>query len=112
MNQSRLFRRIVLFGAPVFTGLVLMLHPSGGLPEPGKLVDVFGFIAPVADRFVVVHLLFAPGLALLGLALYFLLEGLHGYAAAVSRVSTAIAVVAYIVYESIVGAATGNLIRG
>lgn len=111
MGGRILFRRLVLFGAPIFVGLVLLFHPIGGMPEQGKPVDVFGFIAPVADRFVLVHVLFAPGLGLLGLAMYLLLEGMRGRAATVSRVATGVFVVFYILYESIVGAATGNLVR-
>jgi hypothetical protein len=102
---------MVLFGEPLFVGLILLFHPSHGLPEPGKPFDFFGFVAPVADRFVLVHLLFGPALAVLGLAMYFLLNGFHGRAATISRVVTPIAIVAYIMYESIVGSATGNLVR-
>jgi hypothetical protein len=111
MKSQLVLRRLVLFGAPLFVGFVLLLHPSATIPESGKALDVFGFIAPVADRFVLVHLLFAPALALLGLAMQFLLTGLHGRAATVSRLATPIAILCFIVYESIVGSATGNLVR-
>jgi hypothetical protein len=111
MNKQLSFRRLVVLVAPIFAGLVLLFHPAGGIPEPGKPVDVFGFVAPVADRFVLVHLLFAPAIGLLGVALFSLLDGLRGRAATVSRVATAVFVVFYVAYESIVGTATGYLIR-
>jgi hypothetical protein len=103
VNKNLSFRRMVVFVAPVFAGLVLLFHPAGGIPQPGQPVDVFGFIAPVADRFVLVHLLFAPAIGLLGVALFVLLDGLRGRTAIVSRVATAVFVVFYIAYESIVG---------
>src|SRR5262245_30095430 len=111
MNRKLSFRRMVVFGAPVFAGLVLLFHPAGGIPQPGQPVDVFGFVAPVADRFVLVHVLFAPAIGLLGVAMFVLLNGFRGRAVTVSRVATAAFVVFYVAYESIVGTATGNLIR-
>ena len=111
MDRNLLMRKMIVFGAPLFAGLLLLFHPAGGIPEPGKSVDVFGFVAPVADRFVIVHILFAPAIGLLGLALFTLVGGLHGRAASLSRFATGVFVVFYIAYESIVGTATGSLIR-
>jgi hypothetical protein len=112
MDSKLLFRRLVLFGAPLFTGIVLLFHPRpSSFPQPGVPFDVFGFIAPAATRFVIVHILLAPALGLLGLAMFLLLGGMRGRLVTISRVATAVFIVAYIVYESIVGTATGSMVR-
>lgn len=112
MDSKLLFRRLVLFGAPLFTGIVLLFHPRpSSFPQPGVPFDVFGFIAPAATRFVIVHILLAPALGLLGLAMFLLLGGLRGRLATISRVATAVFVVAFVAYESIVGTATGSMVR-
>jgi hypothetical protein len=69
-------------------------------------------LAPIADSFRAVHLLFPVALALLGLSVVLLLEGVRGFAAQFSRVSAAVFVVTYIMYETIIGTVTALLVRG
>jgi hypothetical protein len=111
-DQPRL-RRLILIGTPLFTGILLLFHP---LPDPAEAeqlgrMDMYALFAPVADRFLVVHVLFAPALALLGLSVILLLNGVRGIAARISRVSAFVFVVTYSMYETIVGTGTGILVR-
>jgi hypothetical protein len=115
-DQPRL-RCLILIGTPLLTGILLLFHPRPnpaemGLTEPLGGMDVYTLLAPVADRFLIVHVLFAPALALLGLSVMLLLNGERGTAATISRVSAFVFAVSYIMYETIVGTATGLLIRG
>jgi hypothetical protein len=86
--------------------------PDASETEPLTALEQYAAFAPVADRFLAVHLLFAPALAMLGLSVILLLNGVRGRAANVSRVSAFLFGVTYIMYETIVGTGTGLLIRG
>lgn len=110
-------RRLIVIGTPLLTAILLLFHPVANLAEtahvehPGGM-DVYAFIAPVADRFLAIHGLFALALALLGLSVVLLLNGERGIAAKISRVSAFVFVVTFIMYETIVGTATALLVRG
>jgi hypothetical protein len=56
-------------------------------------------------------MLFPLALALLGFSVILLLNGVQGIAATTSRVSAFVFVIAYIIYETIIGTVTGLLIR-
>ncbi len=115
-DQPRL-RRLILIGTPLLTGILLLFHP---LPDPAEMgqmeqtgvMDVYALMAPIVDGFLAVHVLFAPALALLGLSVILLLDGVRGIAAKISRVSAFVFVVTYIMYETIIGTATALLVRG
>jgi hypothetical protein len=68
-------------------------------------------LAPIAERFLLVHALFPVALILPGLSVILLLDGVRGLAAALSRVCAVIFSASYIVYETIIGTVTGLLIR-
>lgn len=109
-------RRLILFGAPLLTFILLVFHPIGDLTELMEAeqftdIDVYAFIAPVADRFIMVHVLFAPMIALMGLAMLLLVNHQRGIAAALSRVATGVFSVTYIMYETIIGTVSGVLVR-
>jgi hypothetical protein len=74
-------------------------------------MDVFALLGPVADLFLAVHVLFAPLLALLGLSVILLLDGVRGLAANISRISAFVFSVTYIMYETIVGTVSALLVR-
>jgi hypothetical protein len=100
-------RRLILIGTPLLTGILLLFHPRPdpaemGLTEPLGGMDVYTLLAPVADRFLALHVLFAPALALLGLSVILLLNGVRGTGARFSRVSAFVFVVTYIMYETII----------
>ena len=109
-------RRLILIGTPLLTGILLLFHPrpdpAGTAPLATGGMDVYALLAPVADRFLAVHVLFAPALALLGLSVLLLLNGVGGIAAKISRVSVFVFVVSYMMYETIIGTANGLLVRG
>ena len=110
-------RRLLVIGTPLLTGILLLFHPIPDQAamehaEHSGVMDVFALLAPIANAFLLVHVLFAPLLALLGLAVVALLNGVRGVAATISHVSAFVFVVSYIVYESIIGTATGLLVRG
>ena len=115
-DQPRL-RRLILFGTPLLTGILLLFHPrpgSAGMEPVEQAVgmDVYAILAPVADLFLAVHVLFAPALALLGLSAILLLNGVRGIAAKISRVSAFVFVVSYPMYETIIGTTPALLVRG
>lgn len=109
-------RKLILFGAPLLTFALLVFHPIGDLSqlmeaEQFTEIDVYAFIVPVANRFIIVHVLFAPMIALMGLAVLLLVNHQRGIAATLSRAATGVFIVMYIMYETIIGTASGVLIR-
>jgi hypothetical protein len=114
-DQPRL-RRSILIGTPLLTGILLLFHPLPESPEmtstelPQGLI-LYQLMAPIADGFLIVHLFFPVALALLGLSVILLVDGVRGIAARISRVSAFVFVLSYIVYETIIGTVTALLIR-
>ncbi|MFP8953305.1 hypothetical protein ACLI4Z_10080 [Natrialbaceae archaeon A-arb3/5] len=99
-----LARWAILVATPVLLGAVLWVHPHAG-------EDLYGSLAPVADRWYLVHVLLLPLFGLLGVCLYLLLDGYSGPVATVGRIGTAVYLVCYVAFEAIAGLATGILIR-
>jgi hypothetical protein len=98
-----LFRRLFFVLVPLALAVVLIPHPPGG-------EDVFEGVSPDVDRWLFTHvgaLLLFP---LLGIAVFWLLDGLKGTAATVSRVALVFFLVFYTAYEVTVGAGTGFLV--
>jgi hypothetical protein len=114
-NQSR-FRRLILIGTPILTGTLLLFHP---LPEAAEMehtglpqgLALYELMAPIADGFLIVHMIFPIMLALLGLSVILLVDGAPGITATISRVSAFVFTISYIVYETIIGTVTGLMIR-
>ena len=110
-------RRLILFGTPLLTGILLLFHPLPDQAETRPMdqlggLEVYSLLAPIADQFLAVHVLFALALALLGLTVILLLNGVRGIAAKISRVCAFVFSVTYIMYETIIGTATALLVRG
>jgi len=97
-------RRAFLVITPLALAVLLTYHPAGGDP-------VYEGVSPDADAWLAVHVGLLPFLALLPLAVYQLLRGLHGRAATVSRVALVPFMVFYTFWETIAGVATGVLAR-
>jgi hypothetical protein len=108
---------MILVGTPLLTGILLLFHP---LPESAEMehtelpqgLALYELLAPIADGFLVVHVLFPLMLALLGLSVFLLIDGVRGIPANIGRVSAFVFVLTYIIYETIIGTVTGLLIRG
>jgi hypothetical protein len=110
-------RRLILFGTPLLTGILLLFHPLPDQTEMRPLdqlegLELYSLLAPIADQFLIVHLLFALALAMLGLTVFLLLDGVRGLAATLSRIYAFVFAVSYIMYETIIGTVTALLIRG
>ena len=67
-------------------------------------------IQSVVERWLIIHLLQVPLIALVGIAVYLMVRGLADFPAALARVCMVIFVVAYTVLDSIAGIAVGVLV--
>ena len=88
--------KLVILGAPLALGLVEVFHiESLPFDSEGELRPFTRYraIAPVAEQWLVVHLLQAPLIALVGLAVYLAVRGLADVPAAIARVCMALFVV-------------------
>jgi hypothetical protein len=100
-------RRGILFGAPALMAMSSVLHPLAPFMGPG----VLEFLRPRLGLWMGVHVVQLFLVLLLGLAVWFLSEGLSGRAATVSRLATAFFLVFYAAFDSVVGIGTGLLAR-
>jgi hypothetical protein len=98
-----LLRRAFLVATPLVLAVVLWWHPAGG-------GNVYEDVRDDVGAWLFVHTAFLLFVPLLGLATYLLLNGLRGWAAAVSRVALIFFLVFYTAYEATVGVATGILV--
>ncbi len=103
----------MVLGAPLALGLLEVWHfeslPFDSEGELGPFTR-YRTIAPVATQWLIVHLLQAPLIALVGLAVYLMVRGLADIPASVARVCMALFVVAYTVLDSVDGIAVGVLV--
>jgi hypothetical protein len=98
-----LLRRLFLVATPLAFAVVLLFHPPGGEAVYEGVKDDVGAWLFVHTGF----LLLTP---LLGIAAYWLLNGLDSRAATVSRVALIFFLVFYTAYEVTVGIGTGILV--
>lgn len=104
-DTGRLLRRIVMLGTPALFVIVSLLHPVLRAPrimEDLQLRHGVWMGVHVAQLFL---------FGLLGLTLWFLLEGLHGKAATLSRLALIPFLVFYTAFDSLAGVGTGLLAR-
>jgi hypothetical protein len=116
LEDKPLLRRWILIGTPILTGILLLFHPlpeaaETGITELPKGLALYELMAPIADGFLIVHMLFPLALALLGLSVILLLNGVHGVTATISRGCAFVFTISYVMYETIIGTVTGLLIR-
>jgi hypothetical protein len=97
-------RRLVIFGTPLVTAVLMVFHPGG----EGRIYDA---LEDDVTRWLIVHIAFVPLIALMGLAVWLLLNGLEGRAAKVSRIGVAVFAPFYIAYEGALGIGTGVLMQ-
>jgi hypothetical protein len=102
MNAT-LFRRLFLVLVPLVTAVALWPHPAGGDP-------VFEGVSPDVDEWKFVHVSLLLLFPFLGIAVLWLLNGLTGTAATVSRVAMIFFLVFYTAYEVTIGVGTAYLV--
>jgi hypothetical protein len=98
-------RTTVVLGSPLLMAVSSVLHPHPPFSQPGML----DFLRPRLSLWMTVHLVQLLLIFLLGLALWFLTEGLASRAATLSRLATALFLVLYASFDSVVGVGTGLL---
>lgn len=103
-TPSRFGRWALLIGTPLLLGGALSFHPHGG-------GDLHSTLTPVADLWLLLHVLLLPLFGLLGVSLYVLLDSYDGFVATIGRIGVATYLVFYIAFEAIAGIATGLLVR-
>ena len=98
--------RLVLLGTPLVLGILEIWHPTpSGTESTFDVVDH-------ADWWFTLHILQLPLFGLMALAVYLLVENLHGWAATISRIGAWFFVVFYIALDSVLGIAGGVIARG
>jgi hypothetical protein len=107
MNTWTLFRRFVLFGAPLALGMLQIWHPEFDPTRPDAPATIIAQFAERAEWWLTLHLLQLPLFGLLGLAIIWLTDGLRGRAVLISRGGAAIFVVFYTAVDAIAGISFG-----
>ena len=97
-------RRFVLLGTPLALTILMLFHPS-------PYDDVAGELAPIAGWWITLHAVQFVLFAFMGAAVWLLVAGLGGIAAALARAGAAIFVVFYDAGDAIAGISTGILAR-
>ncbi|MGI9050337.1 MAG: hypothetical protein ACR2GU_13360 [Rubrobacteraceae bacterium] len=95
-------RRIVLLGTPLALTILMLFHPS-------PYDDVIGALIPMAGWWLTLHVVQFVLFALMGAAVYLLVDGLKGVAATISRLAAAVFVIFYDAGDAVAGIATGIL---
>jgi hypothetical protein len=99
-------RQLIIFGAPLLVGLVNLAHPVHFEPT-----GVYHTIVDRVDWWITLHLINLVGFALLGLAVFLLVQERAGIAATVSKVAIAIYVPFYAGFDALIGLGTGTLVK-
>ena len=102
-KSSRLF---ILFGAPLFVGILNLFHPVHFQPT-----GIYESIHRVVEWWILLHVLNLFGFALLGLAAFLVVKDLQGRAAQIATITLAIFVPTYAGFDSIIGIGTGILVQ-
>ena len=106
MNTQIPLRRLVLLGTPLALVVVGLIHPQGITSDE--------MMAEAGVMFAL-HLVLIPVFSLMGLAGYWLTDGLSGRAAAVSRLAMPVFVILYTAYDTAAGVSTSayfSVVRG
>jgi hypothetical protein len=106
-NTRTLLRRLILLGTPLVLGILEIWHPT-----PSRTESTFEVIVNNADWWLTLDILQLPLFGLMALAVYLLVDGLHGWAATISRIGAWFFAVFYIALDSVLGIAGGVIARG
>jgi hypothetical protein len=104
--MSKSIRQLILFGAPLFIGVINIFHPVHFEPT-----GIYEGTHDVVSWWIILHVLNLFGFALLGLSAYLLVKDQQGVAATLAKIALAIFVPAYAGFDSIIGIGTGVLVR-
>src|SRR6266496_2472620 len=83
--MSKELRRLILFSAPLFVGILNIFHPVHFEPT-----GIYEDIHNVVGWWIILHILNLFGFALLGLAAYLLIKEQQGKAATIAKIAIAI----------------------
>ena len=97
MDRRLASRRLLLIGTPLLLGLLMVVH---------QLIDQFDH----PGAFLTLHLLLLPLFALMGAALWVLLEGVGGVVAWAARVAAFLFLVGYVALDAISGIAASAIL--
>src|SRR5262249_34636313 len=97
-------RRSILIGTPLILGLLELGHPA---IWPGDAISAI--LQPIATWWTALHVLQVPLFALLGLAVFLLVQNLQLWAATISRYSIMLFIVIYPAFDGAVGISSGVL---
>lgn len=106
MDRNAVVRRSVILGTPLVIGLLDLTHPTFT-----KEVGIYRGVLAHVDWWIALHLIQIPLFGLLGLAGCLLLDGVAGAAARVGRVALALFAVVYPAFDTLIGVATGILVK-
>jgi hypothetical protein len=101
--MSRLARRVVMFGAPLATAAIVAFHPA----DPATAAD----LGAQTDLYIGIHVGLLFMLPLLGMTVWFLLDGIENRAATVARITLPFMLVFYAAFDALVGIGAGLLAR-
>jgi len=104
--MSKSLRKFILFGAPLFVGVINIFHPVYFRPT-----GIYGGIQGVVEWWITLHILNLFGFALVGFAVLLLIEDQHGITASIAKIGLAIFIPTYAGFDSIIGIGTGILVR-
>ena len=104
--MSKLTQRLILFGTPLFVGILNLFHPVHFQPT-----GIYEDIHNVVGWWITLHILNLFGFALLGFAAYLLVKDGQGKAATIAKIALAIFVPTYTGFDSVIGIGTGVLVQ-
>jgi len=97
VDRRLALRRLLLIGTPLVLALLMVVH---------QLIDQFD----QPSAFLVLHLILLPLFALMGVAIWVLLEGVSGAVAWAARVSAFVFLVGYVALDTISGIAASAIL--
>ena len=100
--SSSALRRLILLGTPLALAVPMLFYPS-------PYGDVAGELVPIAGWWTILHTLQFVLFASMGAAVWMLVGGMGGFAAAVARVGAAVFAIFYDAGDAIAGISTGIL---
>jgi hypothetical protein len=104
--MSKSSRLLILFGAPLFVGILNLFHPIHFQPT-----GIYEDIHNVVEWWIILHVLNLFGFALLGLAAYLLVKDQQRTSTSIATITLAIFVPTYAGFDSIIGIGTGILVQ-